>query len=173
MVKVIYMNKKNKDIKILKNYIKKLGLILRFKPATRSSPSATWDTNKTITCYISSRTTKKQLILNILHEICHNYCDLAYKDSRMLYDALNTEDLRINKSYPKVDKSMRKMILDDETRAASFRQQIRKDLDLESVSQYDVELDVKLDLWIYRYYHIHGEFPTIEQSSKQKRKFKK
>lgn len=83
----------------------------------------------------------------------------------MLYDALNTEDSRKNKNSPKVDKSMRLLILEDETRAAGYRQSIRKQLDLESITEEDVDQDIKLDIWIYNYYYQKGEFPTLKQVS--------
>lgn len=82
----------------------------------------------------------------------------------MLYDALAAEDARRNSRDAKVDKSMRKLIYEDEVRAAGYRQQIRRQLDLESITESELDLDIKLDIWIYKYYYDKGNFPTIKQS---------
>lgn len=159
------MTKKQRDLKKLKLYTKALGFKVIFKKANKNSPNAEWSTNKTITFFISSRTTKIRLILDWLHEVCHeyDYRERHKTDSEMLYDALATEDARRNKTDAKVDKSMRKLILEDETRAASYRQLLRKQLDLESISEQDIDQDIKLDIWIYNHYYQKGEFPTLKQ----------
>jgi hypothetical protein len=161
------LNKKNRDLKKLKLYTKALGFKVYFKKSTRNSPGAEWSTNKTITFYMNSKVTKTGLILTWLHEICHEF-DFRQRhktDSEMLYDALAAEDSRRNKLDAKVDKSMRKLILEDETRAASYRQLLRKQLDLESITEADVALDIKLDIWIYTFYYEKGEFPKLKQVS--------
>lgn len=159
------MNKKQRDLKKLKAYSKALGLKTFFKQGSKNHPSATWDTNLNLIFYIRSYTTKQQLLLNYIHELSHmrHWTASGKINDDMLFDALNTEDNRTGPYDHKVDKSMRKLIYEDEKEATTFRQDIRKQLDLESVSEQDVELDIKLDIWIYNYYYQKGEFPTLSK----------
>jgi hypothetical protein len=161
------MTKKQKDLNKLKAYAKACGLKTVFKKGSKNNPGASWDTDLVLTFYNRTYTTQKQLILNFLHELGHHrqYIEDNKIHNDMLFDALNTEDNRMGKYDHKVDKSMRKLIYDDEAHAASFRQDIRKQLDLESVTEQDVELDIKLDLWIYNHYYKKGEFPSLKRVS--------
>lgn len=160
------MNKKDRDLKKLKLYTKALGLKVRFKKAKRNSPNAEWTVDKTITFYLKAKTTKRRLILDWIHELLHEYDfrERHKNDPEMLYDALAAEDARRNSRDAKVDKSMRKLIYEDEVRAAGYRQQIRRQLDLESITESELDIDIKLDIWIYKYYYDKGNFPTIKET---------
>lgn len=165
------MTKKQRDLKKLKSLAKALGLKTVFKKGTRKDPGACWGTDLSLTFYIRSYTTKRILILNFIHELAHHYSHIAKNKIQddMLIDALNTEDNRTGQHDSKVDKSMRRLILDDEIHATTFRQQIRKHLDLESIDEKELDLDIKLDIWIYTYYYNKGEFPTLKQTTKKRR----
>lgn len=168
------MTKKQKDLNKLKSYAKALGLKVIFSN-NKSSHGATWGTDKILTFYIKNSGTQKQLILNFLHELAHDldYTQRKQIDPEMLYDALNTEDRRANKDDLKVDKSMRKLIYEDEKRACQYRQSIRKKLNLESVSEQDVEIDIKLDIWIYKEYYLNGELPSLKKIRQKFKEFQK
>jgi hypothetical protein len=161
------MTKKQRDLKKLKAYSRALGLKTVFKKGKRENPGASWSTDLVLTFYIRSYTTAKQTILNFLHELGHHRSYIAHNKihNDMLLDALNTEDTRQGPYDHKVDKSMRELILKDEIHASTFRQDIRKQLDLESVTELDLDVDIKLDIWIYTFYYKKGEFPTLKQVS--------
>lgn len=121
-----------------------------------------------LTFYIKRNNhSKKRLILDKIHELAHmaHWIDSGKVNDDMLFDALNTEDNRQGPYDHKVDKSLRKLIYEDEVIATTFRQNIRKQLDLESITEQDLDLDIKLDIWIYNYYYQKGEFPTLKQVS--------
>jgi len=157
------------DLKKLKYYAKSVGLKLVFKKYKRNGPNATWGTDLVLTIYQKKSDTLTQTILNLIHEFGHHmdYVHSGKIHDDMLLDALMAEETRENNKELKVDKSMRKLILEDEKRAASYRKQIAKELDLYIDPQL-IDIDIALDVWIYTYYYKKGEFPTIKQVTDEK-----
>lgn len=156
------------EIKRLENYAKGLGLKVSYKQAKRNDPAAAWVEGGTeIILYMSSSTSKTQLILNFLHELCHHHdwVERNRMDDPKLLEALNHPETR------HLTKKARKLIFEDESRASQYRESLAKTLGI-TLPYYKLIADVDFDVWDYGYFYEHGKYPTGLLRSKKRKELR-
>lgn len=163
-------NYRDKEIKRLEQYCKGLGLKVSYKKKTRKDPEAEWVLDGSeIVIYLSSKLTKVQLILNIIHELGHHF-DYVYNNRKIQHKVNyawgkenNNEEMTENQRY---------VIYEDEYNASLFRAQIIHELNLK-ISKERLEFDIEMDLFVYYTFYKTGNYPVYREIAVKKKELLK
>jgi len=159
------------EISRLVKYAESLGVHIKFEKHKKGLPGAMWelsaDNSRTIIVYEWSGISKTTIILNLLHELAHEKSYI--KQNRKLdINVLNA----ITKHEDHLDKSHRKIIYEMEKADAIYRLEIAHELDIR-IPKSRIINDIKLDLFIYRYFYLKGIYPTTEEINRYAKKKRK
>jgi hypothetical protein len=164
----------DKELQRLVQYGKGLGLTVLFKPYKKGSlTGGEYDgIGKEITIYSTSRTSKTDMLLILLHEFGH-HLDFIYKgkrDPKKLIEALNKEDAR-KPNDPPLARGHRKYIYDCEMAGTAYMPVIAREIDLK-IPMWKVEAEMELDRWIYRIYLQTGKEPKLKEIKTKRRELR-
>lgn len=161
---------RDEELSRLIKFAQGMGLKVSFKPYIRGGNRAEWMTDGTeLTVYVTSRCSKLEKILSLIHEISHHkaFVDNDRSIGEKIDEALEKED---------PSKIYRKRIYDMELNDSLYWEQIYKDTNCQ-FGLDKLERQRQLDVWVYQYYYETGEWPSWAESVKKKkelkRKFKK
>jgi len=143
------MTKQDRDISKLKKFANSFGLRIYYRPYTRYTDMAQYVLGRHITVFVSSTTSKTEIILSLLHELGHH-----------LDWVLNKRiDKETEKAYTgfkaKEYKKYSKIILEVEKAGIRRMTTIHKLLELE-IPLERVKKQQKIDLFPYQYFYKHG-----------------
>ena len=156
------MSYQERDIKKLRTYANSLGLRVHTRKYTRFTGSAEFDSKlKTITIFISSQTTKTDIILSLLHELGHaldeKYNKCPNREMSKALELLNSGPMI--GSRQDIPKKYRGLILQIEKNGVKYMSRIHKMLDLE-IPFYKVKHQQDIDLFDYKFLYRYGRFAT-------------
>lgn len=162
---------RDRELTQLQNYARGLGIKVTWRKSKLNSPGATWSQSATgpeIEMFVHPGQSKKQQILNFLHELAHN---LAYvyngrQDKQSLLDALTKEN-----NNETMTKAERKLIYECEKADAQYRLIIANELGLK-LSPKVIQEDIDLDCYIYRYFYLYGTYPTYKKIKAKRKELK-
>jgi hypothetical protein len=123
--------------------------------------------------YVSSRQSKRTLVLNFVHELAH-HLSWIYRnkiENPKVLDSLNREFERKN-GDPTLPKEKRKFIYMTEREDSEYREAIWKEVDISIPIEY-LHADIEFDIWYYKKYYLTGHFPTVEQNKRKYQKIRK
>jgi hypothetical protein len=160
------MMTRSEEIKRLEQYAKGLGADIIYRKPEKNNPDGAYivvlNTYKSkIVVFKDSRTTKKDLVLSIIHELGHllSWIYNGRKDPKELIEALQAESER--KSDP-IPKNKRKLIYEMEKNDTKYWDGIVTELGL-NISKNELKVHKLLDIWTYRMYYLNGDFPSAEK----------
>jgi len=162
---------RSEEIKRLEQYAKGLGADIIYRKHERGNTDGAYivvlNTYKSqVVVFKDSRTTKKELVLNIIHELGHllSWIYNGRQDPKELIEALQAESERKNQVIPK-DK--RKLIYEMEKHDTKYWDYIVTELGI-NISKNELKARKLLDIWIYRMYYLKGEFPSLQKIREKK-----
>lgn len=158
-----------KEIQRLQKYSQGLGISVSFKNHSPGLAGATWtvapDQTVELTLYIWKRQTKTQIILNFLHELAHHmawvYQGREFTEQLANILNKNAEDIPLTKKE-------RYAIFKEERDDAVYRLQIAKEIGIK-IPEWKIQVDSKLDEWIYYYWYENNEYPTSSDTRKKRK----
>lgn len=149
--------RRDEELNRLIRYAQGMGLSVHFKPyVPRSRVAADWATDGTqITIYTSSKCSKLEKILHLIHELGHH---------KAFVDNERTVDPRIEKALDNEEnkKNHRKRILDMERADSAYWEDIYRDTNC----QFNIEKLRKqreFDIWCYEVYYETGRDVTKKE----------
>lgn len=157
---------RDQELARLIKYAEGLGLKVRFKPYTRGGNRAEWVTDGTeITVYVTSRCSKLEKILSLIHEIAHQ---------KAFVDNDRTIEKKIDEALEKEDPSKiyRKRIYYMEYNDSLYWEQIYKDTNCQ-FGLDRLEMQRQYDIWVYEHYYETGEWPSWAESVEKKKEFRR
>lgn len=160
------MNSRDRDLLKLKKHIKSLGLKLYYRKYTKNTGSAEYLSGEFITLF-KKKTTKKDIIMCLLHELGHHYDWLT----NPVMDPLTTAALFYLSNGPMqgkrqdIPKKYRKAIYKTECNGVRHMTAIHKELQLE-IPYNLVVLQQSYDLYDYETLYKEGKFPTKKEYRK-------
>lgn len=164
------MSRRDDELKRLEQYAKALGLKVEYKkPIPRRQVGAEVVSvngiSTTLIMYVTPRMPKLTKILYFLHELGHQLAWIYKnrKDDPALIAALMFEDNR-KQGDPPIPKELRKLIYQMEKEDSDFRTYVVHELNIKLPPKV-LELDIKLDEWVYRQYYITGDYPKNKHIS--------
>lgn len=166
---------RDQEIERLVNYIKGLGLKIRFS-SKKVDYAADWLLdNSQITVYKTMSSSKIDTILSIIHELGHCLHNVHEKDrqvdtlfSNALDSVAEAEDQELDSK-----KRHRKIILDNELAGTRYWSIVYKDCNLK-FPIWRLELAMELDVWQYQIWYETSKDPTRkERKEKYKELFNK
>lgn len=170
------MSIRDTEIDRLTKYCQALGLTVNYRRYKPGDPGAevvaVEGVPTTVNIYIWPGKSKTHIVLDFIHELAHmvSYIYNGRRDSQDLLDALTEEDQRKPGQSP-IAKWKRKLIYDCERKDAAYRYNIIKELDIK-VPKHKFMADMELDLWIYKYFYITGDYPKREDVRNKKKELK-
>lgn len=149
--------------RLISYYINEFDVKIKFKKWKKGNSDAEWVADdKIVYVYKHAKDSKTQTILDIVHEGGHILCDRALrKQPRMLTDSLNVENYRIPNKSPKLDKSLRKLIYEDECAASKLQWKIIEACNID-IPTWKLKLEIAIDMWYYRKYYMNGDDPRTK-----------
>lgn len=161
---------RDEEIKRLKQYAKDLGCKILIKSKSPYKTVAMYQMSPpTITIYQNRFDSKTYIILTLLHELGHHLDYLLTK--KTLSEAFSLEESRTLYDPP-LPKKFRKQLYKEEISGIKLMPKIAEDVGLK-LPKWKIILEMKLDIWIYKYYYKTGDFPTIKQANKKSKELKK
>jgi len=150
------------DIDKIIEFAKGLNVNIIFKDKSPEKTIALYyNKPPTIIIFKNKIKSRPDLILALLHELGHH---LDYINTKKeLHDAFLLEDQRTKKDPP-LPKKLRKHIYKEEISGIKLMPKIAKQLKLD-IEKWKVIREMKLDIWVYRYYYENGNFPTIRENN--------
>lgn len=157
---------RTEEIKRLEQYAKGLGADIIYRKPKRGNTDGAYivvlNTYKSqVVVFKDSRTTKKELVLNIIHELGHllSWIYNGRQDSKELIEALQAESERKDKP---ISKDKRKLIYEMEKHDTKYWDYIVTELGI-NIDKNELKVRKLLDIWIYRMYYLQGDFPSLER----------
>lgn len=158
------MSWKDRDIKKLRVYARKLGLSVYKHPASRYTGAAEYVTGNSITIF--GKRTKTDIIMSYLHELGHHLDWLKVGTSKtdiIALDYLNQGAMMGKRND--IPKKYRKKILQIEQSGVKYMTEIHKKLNLE-ISFKKVKQQQQDDLFDYIILYKKGRFPNTKEYEK-------
>jgi hypothetical protein len=157
--------KRDEEISRLIKYAQGMGVTVRFKPYVKGSKDeADWALDGSeITIYTTSRTSKIQKILSLIHELSHQK---AFIDAGRVFDS------KIEEALDSDAKRHRKRVYDMEVADSVYWEDIYKDTNC----QFDIKKlyqQRELDIWMYEVYYKTAKFPTVEEKKRKMKSIKR
>jgi len=135
----------------------------------KSDSSAIWITDGSeIHIYNVGKKSYLQLIMDLLHELAHH---------RAFIESGRKGNLKTDKIFDKMaedaklTKKQRKIIYDTERSDYKWQEVIHNEVGLK-IPVTRVRKEVKLDTWIYKYFYLHGTWPTLKERNEYKKTLK-
>lgn len=154
------------DLTRLVNYAKGLGFSVSFRRAERGSRDAgyfVYSSSPEIVVLVNSRTSYRDRVLTLLHEIGHGRDWIAR--GRPAEAAV---EFQFSMDEDKMTADDRKVILAAELRAIHYMLVIYRELEL-TLDEKFVKLEMEFDRWIYRWFARRGTWPTTQQAKDKKK----
>lgn len=150
------------EIQRLIHYGKGLGVKTIIYNKSKRNTEAEWTLNGTmIQVYASSRKSKTDIILDLIHELGHMVWFVQEKDRQpdiKFEEAITRENLfQVETDIP-TPKHLRKKIWDVEVAGTKWWDVIYKDTDIK-IPMWKLEAAKEVDMWMYEMYHENGHFP--------------
>lgn len=171
------MSIRDEEIKRMEQYAKGLGLKVEFRQHRKGDASAELISFKGISekiiMYLWDRKSKTQIVMDFIHELAHHLAWIHNdrKDHPRLIEALLAEDAR-GPDDPPISKDLRKLIYQCEKKDAEFRFVVAHEVGVK-ISDKKLQLDKDLDIWLYKWYYLHGDFPNRPRTRKKRKQLKK
>lgn len=160
----------DEDIKKLKHYAKAHGLKVSIRRKKTKDFSAEYVSNESITVYTTKRTSKKDIILTLLHELGHHLDSIIGKpDSKETIEALNKAH---NEGIKNVPREQRRLIYRSEKSGIELMPYFVSYLKLR-IDRRAVEIQKRIDIFAYKFYMDNGRFPTQKENRRYIRKLKR
>lgn len=148
------MSYQDRDIAKLKKFANSFGLRIYYRRYTRYTDAALYQGGQFITIFVSSTTSKTEIILSLLHELGHHIDWIFNKrndrDTQKAYTEFEAKD---HKKYSKI-------ILDLEKEGIKHMTTIHKLLELEIPLKL-VKQQQKIDTFHYDFFYKHARPPTV------------
>lgn len=158
---------RDEELNRLIRYAQGMGISVRFKPyIPRSRVAAEWTTDGTeITIYFTSKCSKLDKILNIIHELGHHkgFVDNNRQIDPKLEEALDDEENL---------KKNRKRLLDMETADSLYWEDIYRDTNC----QFGIERlrrQREFDIWTYEFTYETGREATKKEKAAKRKELKR
>lgn len=169
------MGIRDDEIKRLKKYAEGLGIKVYFKKYYKGCGGAEWDMDdQSIIIYPSSRYSKTDIILLLLHELGH-HLDWIYHNKKDSKDALRAQELLCNGNMygdrSDIPKKYRDIILREELAGIHYMDIIHKELDLK-IPLWKVKMQQDIDASEYRLLASKGRFYTYKEAKEYKKGIK-
>lgn len=166
---------RDQEIERLEQYAYGLGVRkISYQKPSGDATGAEWilmqNNEVELTFYIHSRLSKKQLILNFVHELAHH---ISWINKGRVEDALTLEALDAEHTRGLTDqllpKEQRKLIYLTEKEDTQYRAQIWNEVGIKIPIEY-LYADIECDIWGYKQYYLNGKHPTTDKVREKLRK---
>lgn len=167
----------DEDFNKLIHYTKGLGVKVSIKDYIPYSDDAgywiTDDVNSEIQIMRWKNQSKTKTTLILLHELAHHlgwvYADKKFPDK---YHEASEKEAQRKKSDPFIDKSLRKAVYELELRDSKYQHTIAFEVGLR-IPKWKIDLEIAVDMYVYRQYYLTGEFPSVKQTRKRRKILRK
>ena len=162
------------DLNRLIHYAKGLGVKVSIKDYVPYSDDAGyWITDGfEIQLFRWKGQSKTKLVLILLHELAHHlgwvYADRKFPEK---YTLASDKEAERKKSDPFIDKSLRKAVYELELRDSKYQHTIACEVGLR-IPKWKIDLEIAVDMYVYKHYYITGKFPGLKQTRAKRRKLK-
>jgi hypothetical protein len=159
------MGIRDEEIKRLIHYAKGLGVKVVIYNKNNADADAQWTLDGTlIEVYASSKTTKTDIILHLIHELGHHVWFIHEKDRQkdlQFEEAITRENLFQEETDVPTPKNLRKKIWDVEVSGTKWWESIYKETNLK-IPIWKMQAAMEFDMWMYEVYYETGFFPKGE-----------
>lgn len=154
------------DLDRLIHYAKGLGIKVSIKEyVPRSHDAGYWVTDGTeVQLFKWKGQSKTKLVLILLHELAHH---MSWVYSGKVFNPKYTEasekESDRTKQDPPIKKALRKIVYMQELNDSKYQHSIAFEVGLR-VPKWKIDMEIEIDMYIYQYYYIKGEYPTTKQT---------